>query len=124
MSPARLGRSMRYAVRGIGLAWRDQRNFRIEVAIASCALILCWWTGADAVPVLAMTGLVLGLELLNSSLESLVDLIQPEHHARAGAAKDLGAAAVLAAAAAALLVGLVVIGPPLAGRLGLTVGGA
>ncbi len=114
---------MSFAVAGVRLAWREQRNFRIEVGIAALVLLLSWWTSAPIVPILFMTGLVLALELTNSAVEALVDLVQPEHHALAAAAKDLSAGAVLLAALAALTVGLVVIGPPLLRKLHLALGG-
>lgn len=123
MNAAKVTRSFAFAAAGLRLAWRDQPNFRVEVGLAVGALVLCWWTGADVVPVLAMTGLVLALELVNSAVEGLVDLVHPERHALAAAVKDLAAAAVLVAAAAALLVGLVVIGPPLVATLTAVMGG-
>ncbi len=120
---ANLGRSLGFAVAGLVRAWRDQRNFRVEMALAALALVLCWWTGAAAVPVIIVIGLVSALELLNSSLEAVVDLAQPNHHELAKAAKDLAAAAVLVGAVTAAVVGALVIGPPLARKLLVIVGG-
>jgi len=117
VSAAKITRSFAFAAAGLRLAWREQTNFRVEVALAALALALCWWTGADAVPVLVMTGLVLALELVNSAVEGLVDLVHPDRHVLAAAVKDMAAGAVLVAAGAALVVGLVVIGPPLLARL-------
>ncbi len=113
----RFVRSFAFALRGLRLAWRTQQNFRIEVAIAGLAGLLCWWSGAPYVPVLVMTGLVLALELVNSAVESVVDLAKPTVDPVAAAAKDLAAASVLLAAAAALVVGIIVIGPPLVHKL-------
>ncbi len=123
MSPVRFRRSLGFALAGLRLAWREQRNFRIEVVIAVAVLLLAWWTSATVAPILMMTGLVLAFELTNSAVEALVDLVQPEHHALAAAAKDLSAGAVLVAALAALTVGVVVIGPPLLRKLQLGLGG-
>ncbi len=64
-------------------------------------------------PVALACGLVLGLELLNTALEALVDLASPEVHPLAKIAKDTAAAAVLLASLSALVVGAVTFGPPL-----------
>ena len=55
--------------------------------------------------------LVLIVELLNSSLEAVVDRFGSEHHPLAGRAKDLGSAAVMVALAlAASTWGLILLG--------------
>ena len=56
---------------------------------------------------------MLAVELLNSALEALTDLVSPEHHPLAGQAKDLAAGAVLVTAIGAVVVGLLILGPPL-----------
>jgi diacylglycerol kinase len=52
-------------------------------------------------------------ELVNTSLEALVDLVSPDHHRLAMLAKDVSAAAVVIAALAAVAIGGLVFGPPL-----------
>lgn len=113
-------RSLGYAGAGLRLAAR-QRNFRIQLAVLAAVLLLCAWLQIDRAgwaTVLLAAGLVLAMEAMNTALEATVDLLSPEPHPLAGAAKDAAAAAVLIAAAAALLVGLLVLGPPLWARLG------
>jgi diacylglycerol kinase (ATP) len=112
-------RSAGFAWRGIAYAWRAQPNFRLEVAIAAFAGLLAIWLGTGLAAVLLSSALVLSLELVNSAVEAVVDLMSPNHHPLAGAAKDLAAAAVLVAAICAALVGLFVLGPELLDRLGL-----
>ena len=56
-------------------------------------------------------------EFVNSALEAMVDLASPDVHPLAKVGKDVGAAAVLIAAVSAALVGLLILGPPLAQRL-------
>lgn len=122
MTHKRFSVSFRYAWAGIRHAFAAQPNFRRELLLGALALTLAAWLRAPLAPILAVTGLVLALELMNSALEALVDLVSPEHHDLAGAAKDLAAAAVLVASAAALGVGLAVLGPPLWQRLGAMAG--
>jgi diacylglycerol kinase len=57
--------------------------------------------------------LVLGAEMINTSLENIVDIISPEHHPLAGRAKDIAAGAVLLTAILAATVGLIVFVPKL-----------
>lgn len=115
----RLRRSAGFAWRGLALAWQNQPNLRLEVFIAALAGLLAVWLGTGLVAVLLATALVVALELLNSSMEALVDLVSPEEHPLAGAAKDMSAAAVLVASLGAAAVGLIAMGPALLERLGL-----
>jgi diacylglycerol kinase (ATP) len=57
-------------------------------------------------------------EFLNAAVEAVVNLASPEFHPMAKVAKDVAAAAVLLGAVASLLVGLLVLGPPLLAKLG------
>ena len=115
---ARLGRSFAVAGAGLARAWATQPNLRIEAAIGLAALVAAAWLRAPAAPIVLASALVLALELTNSAVEAVVDLASPDHQPLAGTAKDLAAAAVLTASLGAVLVGLVVLGPPLLARLG------
>lgn len=109
-----------YAGRGVWHAFRQQRNLRVHVSIALVAVFLGWLVGLSGSQwcvIILVIGLVIGLELVNTSLETLTDLASPEYHPLAGAVKDVAAGAVLVAAAGALAVGLVVFLPQL-GQLG------
>jgi len=57
-------------------------------------------------------------EIVNTSLEEIVDLVSPEYDIRAGNAKNLGAGAVLVTAIASLAVGITVFGPRIIHLLG------
>jgi diacylglycerol kinase (ATP) len=114
---SRLRRSARFALIGLARAWRAQANFRLELAIGGAAVLLAAWLGTGLVAVILSAALVLSLELVNSAIEALVDLVSPQQHPLAGAAKDLSAAAVMVASLAALAVGLVALGPALVQRL-------
>ena len=62
---------------------------------------------------LIVIGLVWIVEILNTSIEAIVDMVSPEHHNLAKIAKDTAAAAVLFAAILSVVVGLLLLGPPL-----------
>lgn len=112
--------SFRFAFSGLWYALRTQRNTRIHLAIAVVALALGLWLGLAPTQwaVLALTiGFVLVSEMLNTVAETLVDLISPGYHPLAKVVKDVTAGAVLLAAFIAVIVGLLVLGPPLWERL-------
>jgi diacylglycerol kinase (ATP) len=109
--------SFKYAWAGISYAFRTQRNFRIHVAVCLLAVSLSIILHLQPVEiaVIAITsGLVLALELLNTAIESLVDLtVKQTYHELAKIAKDCAAGAVLVAAMVALTVAAILILPPL-----------
>ena len=105
--------AFRYAAAGLAYTWRHEPNFRVETVIGGVALALALWLGVSPVPVLLASGLVLGLELINTAIEALVDLASPSPHPLAKTAKDAAAAAVLIASLAAIAVGLWLFLPPL-----------
>ncbi|KAA9333500.1 diacylglycerol kinase family protein [Hymenobacter busanensis] len=58
-------------------------------------------------------GAVWTAEMLNTALETLVNLVSPDYHPLAGRVKDIAAGAVLLMGIAAAAVGLLILGPPL-----------
>lgn len=67
----------------------------------------------DWAVLLLTIALVWTAEFINTALEAVVDLASPQHHPLAKVGKDVGAAAVLIAALTSVLVGLLILGPPL-----------
>jgi len=109
--------SFRYAFAGVRYAFTTQRNFRIHTVIGSIAIGLGLFLQVTAVK-MAVIGItiafVLALELLNTALESVVDLTVKQHyHELAKVAKDCAAGAVLIGALASLFVAAVILLPPL-----------
>lgn len=68
---------------------------------------------------LILFGLILGLELVNTAVEAVVDLASEDYHPLAKKAKDTAAGAVLIAAIAAAVIGVIIFGPKLLAVLGL-----
>lgn len=100
------------ALAGLSAGWRRERSFRTQIVLAGFALAALvilrpapiWW----AVVALA-GGLVVLLELVNASIEGVVDLLHPGLHPEVKAIKDMMAGAVLLASIVALLVGTALI---------------
>ena len=118
LSLRRWWRSAGFARAGIAHAYRTQPNFRIEVWAGALACAVALALRAPLAPVALACALVLGLELVNTALEAVVDLASPELHPLAKVAKDAAAGAVLVASGGALLVALAVLLPPLLRVLG------
>jgi diacylglycerol kinase (ATP) len=88
---------MQYSEQGIRSAWRDEAAFRQELVLVLLLAPLTLWLQLpklDTVLLIALMGLVLVAELLNSGLEAVVDMATPDINALAGKAKDCGSAAV------------------------------
>ena len=108
--------SLRHALRGWWYVMQTQRNAWIHAIVATAVLILGFWLGLPARDwaVLILTiAMVFAAEFINTSIEAVVDLATQEHHPLAKVGKDVGAAAVLIAPLAAVLVGWLILGPPL-----------
>jgi diacylglycerol kinase (ATP) len=95
-----------YAVAGIAYAWRSERNFRLEVMVSVVVIVLALVLGVNLVPVLMCCALVMSLELINTALEAIVDLVSPTFHPLAKIAKDVAAGAVLISGLTSLAIGL------------------
>ncbi|PSP19189.1 MAG: diacylglycerol kinase [Cyanobacteria bacterium QS_8_64_29] len=112
-----LGGSFQYAWLGLRYTFRTQRNFRIHTAIGTLALGLGWGLQvprAELAVIGVMVALVLALELLNTAIESVVDLtVECSYHELAKMAKDCAAGAVLVSSVAAVVVAGLVLLPPL-----------
>jgi diacylglycerol kinase (ATP) len=111
-------RSFNNAFQGLVYAVRHQRSMRIHLVIAVGVLvgsILLDLTKLEMVAVLVAIMFVLVTELINSAVETVVDMLTDQYDPRAKAAKDLSAGAVLVAAANALVVAYLVLTDRLTG---------
>ena len=114
-------RGFQFAGEGLLYAFRTQRNFRVHLVMAIAAILLAAWLrlSPQSWAILALViGLVLTAEMINTAAEALVDLTSPEYHPLAKLVKDLMAGAVLIVALISVIVGLLILGPPLLLRLG------
>ena len=107
--------SFKYAWAGVSYAFVTQRNFRIHTLIATLAISLSFVLQISAVEmsVVALTcAFVMVLELLNTAIESVVDLtVKQRYHELAKIAKDCSAGAVLISAITSVLVASFILLP-------------
>lgn len=110
-----------HALRGWQYVLKTQHNAWIHSLVAAIVILLGFWLNIPprdwAVLVLTIA-MVFAAEFINTAIEAVVDLASPQKHPLAKAGKDAGAGAVLVSALAAVLVGLLILGPPLWERLG------
>jgi diacylglycerol kinase (ATP) len=114
--------SFSYAFAGLAYCFRTQRNLRIHVAAALLAALAGIALRIDPVEwaVLGATiTLVMAAEMVNTMVESLVDLVTTQYHPLAKVAKDVAAGIVLLTSAGAVVVGLFIFGPRLLTLLGV-----
>jgi diacylglycerol kinase (ATP) len=109
-----------HAFRGWSYVLKTQHNAWIHSIIAAIVVVLGLWVNLQprdwAVLVLTIA-MVFTAEFINTAIEAAVDLASPNKHPLAKVGKDVGAGAVLVAALAAVLIGLLILGPPLWMRL-------
>lgn len=109
--------SFKYAWQGITYAFVSQRNFRIHTVIAILAISLGLWLKISPVEmsiIVITCALVMILELINTAIESVVDLVVKQtYHELAKIAKDCAAGAVLMGAMGSVLVACFILLPPL-----------
>ncbi len=103
--------SFNAAIKGLLYSFKTERNIKIHFFIALFTLIaalLADVTKNEAILLLITITLVISAELINTSIERVVDILQPEYHPLAEVAKNVAAAAVLVTAVNSVMVGYVI----------------
>ncbi|HAL16928.1 MAG TPA: diacylglycerol kinase [Anaerolineaceae bacterium] len=112
--------SFKYAFSGLRYVIISQRNAWIHAAITLLVVILAVLLKLNLQEwgiLLLAIGLVWTAEIFNTALEALVDLVSPQPHPLAKIVKDTSAAAVLVSAIISILIGLLILLPPLIAAL-------
>lgn len=107
--------AVKSAIAGIVYGLRTQRHLRFHLLAGSAAILLGCWKGLSITQWMVLTMLiavVVAAELLNTAIETVVDLVSPDRHPLAGIAKDTAAGAVLVVALGALVIALLLFLPP------------
>lgn len=115
-------KSLGYAIAGWLYMLRHQKNTRIQSVASISILIIGLWLGINtiewAILILTIT-MVWMAEFINAAVEATVNLSTSDYHPMAKVAKDVASAAVLLGVVAAVLVGLLILAPPLLEKLNL-----
>lgn len=106
--------SFKYAGRGIRTVFGSEPNMKIHIFISILVLIFGFvfqLSPTEWMLCLLCMGLVVGMEMMNTAIENLVNLVSPDFHPLAGKAKDIAAGAVLICAIISVIVGLFIFLP-------------
>ena len=109
-----LWKSFYYAFQGIIEALKEERNLCIHFTAMILVIIFGLYfdiTKSEWMTCVILFGLVISLELVNTAVESTIDLCCPDIHPKAKLAKDTAAGAVLVAAIASVIEGPIIFVP-------------
>ncbi|MCU0488419.1 MAG: diacylglycerol kinase family protein [Anaerolineales bacterium] len=112
--------SFRWAFEGWWYVLRTQRNAWIHALVSLMVIGLSAWLRLSRIEwavILIAIAIVWTAEFANTALEAVVDLASPEQHYLAKIGKDVAAAAVLITAISSVLIGLLILGPPLLAKI-------
>ena len=113
MNFKKLSGSFRHALAGLGTVFKEEQNFRIIVVFGIIVLILALFLNIVlwqlVILILVIFSLVI-LELINTVVEKLVDVVHPRLHHYAATIKDIMAGAVLVASVVTLLIVFLILG--------------
>lgn len=110
----KLFKSFHHAFRGLKYVLKNEQNFQLEILIGIFVVILMFvfdirdWQKAALFLVIFS---VLAVELINTILERVVDILKPRVHPYAQLIKDVMAAAVLIASIGAIVIGVIIFYP-------------
>ena len=115
-----LRKSFRYAISGVFKALILCRNLKIHYLVGVIAIVFGFYYRISrlewAILLLTIT-LVITLEMINTAIEKVVDLLTQKYHILALIAKDIAAGAVLIASIVAFIIGALIFGPYVLGLL-------
>jgi len=107
----RFYKNFKFAFKGLKTVFATEKSFRLHTVIAILVIAYSWYKGIEKiywVVVLMIIALVMSLEIFNSAIERLVDMLAPRTHNFAKEIKDLLAAMVLLVSLFAAAIGLIV----------------
>jgi len=104
-------RSFIYAIHGLWSGIADQRNLKFQLGVAVIVVGAGFYLSITAIEwsiILLCIAMVIGLELVNTALENLVDLVTLERKPLAGKIKDIAAGAVLIVSILSVIIGVII----------------
>ena len=106
--------SFKYAFTGIISSIKKERNMKIHISIMTILMLLGIILKIQKIEwiiCIILFGLVISLEMINTSIEIVVDMVMPNKNENAKNAKDISAGAVLIVAITSLIIGLIIFIP-------------
>lgn len=115
-----LFKSFRNAFNGLKAGIVHHRNIKWMLSAALISVLCGFYFGIEKwewLIIIICISVVLALELINTSIEDLLDHLHPQHHESVGRAKDIAAAAVLLACIFSAIAGAIIFIPYLSALL-------
>jgi undecaprenol kinase len=112
--PIPILQSFSFAICGIRTAIKQERNMRIHLIISLFVVIAGWFFSLSPTEwglILLAIGGMIALEIINTAIERLVDLVTYDFHPLAKQAKDLAAGAVFSFAIISVIIGIIIFVP-------------
>lgn len=112
-------KSFSYAFNGLKILFLEEHNARIHLLAALLVISFSVYfqiSYFEWIAVIFCVGLVISMEILNSTIEKTIDFVSTEHDERIKKIKDLAAAAVFISAISAFMIGLIIFLPKVLGR--------
>ena len=110
----KLNSSIKSAIIGLKAAVKEEQTFKIQIAVAILVIFFMFYFPLiviERVVLMLTILLVLGLELINSQIERILDFLEPEYNHKIRKIKDLSASAVLVVAIGSIFIGLLIFLP-------------
>lgn len=107
-------KSLIYAFSGVKYFFLNERNGKIQLCLAVLTFLLgtgLGLTSAEWIAILICIASVISLEMLNTAIENLCDLVHEEFHPKIKIAKDVAAGAVLCASIISAIIGSIIFIP-------------
>ena len=112
----RLIKSFQYAFRGFCKIFKEEQNLKIQSIAAIVIIVLAIYfniTKTEWMFLIFVIGLVILMEIANSAVERVADLLKPRIHTYVKEIKDITAAGVMVASLIALIIGIIIFWPHL-----------
>lgn len=106
--------SFKYSFDGLRYAYKYEQSLTIHFVVAFFVVVAGLWLKINLTEwllCLLLMGVVMATELINTSLEAVIDLVCPEIHPLAKIAKDTASAAVFVFSTVAFFSGLIIFVP-------------
>ena len=108
--------NFKYAISGIQSALKTEKNMKIHISIMIVVILMGIFfkiSKMEWIICIILFALVLSAELVNTAIETVVDMVMPEINEKAKIAKDVSAGSVLIMAIASAIIGLIIFIPKL-----------
>ncbi len=109
-------RSFRYAIQGIITAFRSERNLRFQLLVSGLIIAASWYfhlSTTEWILVLMCCAMVIGFELMNTTMEYFINQVEPQKQDWVAKVKDIAAGAVLVVSIFAAVIGFIIFLPKL-----------